>query len=293
LLNVNKSRGPTSHDVVALARRALGTARVGHAGTLDPRARGVLPLLVGTATRLARFFIAYRKRYEAVIKLGAETASGDDEGEVLYERPVAPAAFEKAPAAARSFIGEITQEVPAYAAVKQGGEPLYRRARRGEVVTPPSRPVTIFALDVVTVAPPTLTVVVECSAGTYIRALARDLGRQLGTGGYLVDLCRLAVGPFALADALAEERLRQGDAAALTARPHFTPTAELLPDMPAETLSPAAAADFSHGRPFPLASWLRPGAFVRCRDEAGELLGIAVALGGGRARPDTVLVPAP
>ncbi len=289
LINVAKRRGPTSHDVVAEVRRALGVKKVGHAGTLDPAAEGVLPILFGPVTRLAAFFTAYPKRYRAEIKLGAETDTGDDEGKILYTRAVPVSAFDALPGVVRSFVGVITQEVPAFAAVKVGGEPLYRKARRGEAVAPPAREVSVYGLEVARVTPPTFALVVECGAGTYVRALARDIGRRLGTGAYVVDLTRLAVGPFLLEDALRQDELAAG-VSRVFAAPHFTPADELLPEVPAVDLSPPAAADVAHGREVAAPHWLKPGAAVRLRDSRGRLLGMGIAAGGGRVRPDTVLV---
>lgn len=290
LLNVNKARGPTSHDVVDVARRALGTDRVGHAGTLDPAAHGVLLVLFGRVTRLARFFVDYRKEYRAVIKLGAETSTGDDEGEVLYEREVPRSTYDALAAVARSFVGEIAQEAPKYSAVKRDGEPLYRKARRGEAVTAPTRTVTVYRVDVEDVAPPTFTAVIECGGGTYVRALARDIGRKLGVGGHLVDLARLAVGPFVLGDALPQEKLIEGDAQAIFRPPHYTPAAALLPELPAARLSAAQVADVAHGRFISAPGAVPAGAAVRLLTEDGALVGVGVAGEGGLVKPDAVFV---
>lgn len=287
---MDKGRGPTSHDVVDAARRALGTRRVGHAGTLDPAARGVLLILFGRVTRLARFFGDYKKQYRAVVKLGAETSTGDDEGEVLYRREVPADAYDGLAAVARSFEGEIAQEVPIFSAVKRGGEPLYRKARRGEAVAAPTRAVTVYRLEIERVEPPTFTAFVECGGGTYVRALARDIGRKLGVGGYLVDLTRLAVGPYILADALPQDRLADAALDEILAAPHFTAAAELLAEMPAARLSPAQAADAAHGRFVPAPGGVGAGDAVRLLAPDGGLVGVGVAAGGGRVKPDAVLV---
>jgi tRNA pseudouridine55 synthase len=290
LVNVNKGRGPTSHDVVDAARRALGTRRVGHAGTLDPAAHGVLLILFGRVTRLARFFLGYKKQYRAVVKLGAETSTGDDEGDILYKREVPGDAYDALAAVARSFEGEIAQEVPTFSAVKRDGEPLYRKARRGEAVTAPTRTVTVYRFEVESAAPPTFTAFVECSGGTYIRALARDMGRKLGTGGYLVDLTRLAVGPYTLADAFPQDRLANAAVGEILAPPHFTAAAELLPELAAARLSAARVADVAHGRFVPAPGNVRPGDAVRLLAPDGGLVGIGVVVEGGRVKPDAVLV---
>ncbi len=290
VINVAKRRGPTSHDVVAEVKKVTGASKVGHAGTLDPPATGVLPILVGRVTRLATFFVGYPKQYRAVIRLGAETDTGDDAGRVLYRRAVPHDVYDALPAVAASFVGAITQEVPPYAAVKSGGEPLYRRARRGEEVTAPSRTVYIYNLQLEKITPPTVTLFIECGSGTYVRALARDLGRKLGTGAFVCDLTRLAVGPFVLADAFPQERLAEGPAA-LFKPPHYTPAEALLPELPAVDLSAAAARDVAFGRAVAVSLPLKPGSKVRLRTKEGELLGIGV-VGAGSIRPDVVLVDA-
>ena len=290
LVNVNKGRGPTSHDVVDMARRALGTRRVGHAGTLDPAAHGVLLILFGRVTRLARFFLDYRKQYRAVVKLGAETSTGDDEGEILYTREVPAGTYDGLAAVARSLEGEIAQEVPIFSAVKRGGEPLYKKARRGEAVAAPTRTVTVYRLEIESVEPPTFTAFVECGGGTYVRALARDIGRKLGVGGYLVDLTRLAVGPFVVADALPQDRLANAGIDEVLAAPHFTAAAELLPELAPARLSAAQVEDVAHGRFVPAPGGVSAGDAVRLLDSNGELVGVGVAAEGGRVKPDAVFV---
>jgi tRNA pseudouridine55 synthase len=290
LLNVNKERGPTSHDVVDLARRALGTSRVGHAGTLDPAAHGVLPILFGRVTRLARFFLGYRKQYRFIAKLGAETSTGDDEGDVLYQRDVPGSAYDALGAVARSFVGEIAQEVPRFSAVKLDGEPLYRRARRGEAVSAPTRTVNVYRLEIEKVEPPTFTAFVESGGGMYVRALARDIGRKLGVGAYVVDLGRLAVGPFVLADALPQARLADAGLEGLLASPHFAPAAELLPEMAAANLSAAEVADVAYGRAVAASAGARVGEPLRLVAPDGGLVGVGEAASGGRVKPDAVLI---
>lgn len=290
LLNVNKRRGPTSHDVVGTARRALGTQRVGHAGTLDPAAHGVLLLLFGRVTRLARFFLPYGKEYRLVVKLGAETSTGDDQGDVLYERPVPAGTYDGLAAAARSFVGDIAQEVPKFSAVKRDGEPLYRKARRGEAVSAPTRTVTVYRWEVEAFSPPTFTSVVACSGGTYVRALARDLGRKLGVGGHLVDLERLAVGPYNLAEALPEAELTPGVGERLFRAPHFVAAADLLPELPVVSLAAEEVVAVAHGRPVRKPAALGADAAVRLMTPARELIGVGVASADGRLQPDTVLI---
>ncbi len=197
LLNIDKPAGITSHDVVSRVRRAARMRRVGHAGTLDPLATGVLLVCLGRATRLVEYLTGRPKTYEAAIRLGQTTDTYDAEGAVTAERPVAFTEADLARALAR-FRGEIEQVPPMYSAVKQGGQPLYKLARQGKEVARPPRRVTIYQLDVLDWRPPLLSLRIVCSKGTYIRSLAHDLGEALGSGGHVAALRRTAVGGFTL-----------------------------------------------------------------------------------------------
>ena len=197
-----KPAGPTSHDLVDIVRRALGTRRVGHTGTLDPFAEGLLVMVVGRATRLVPFAAAWTKSYHGRLRLGATTDTDDATGQVQEERPVVldRAALERT---LDRFRGIVRQRPPAYSAVKVDGERAYRRARRGEVVAPAERDVEIVALEVTAFAPPDVEFRATVSGGTYLRSLARDIGATLGCGAHLVALRRTVVGPFRLEDAVA------------------------------------------------------------------------------------------
>lgn len=201
LLLVDKPAGLTSHDVVARVRRWSGERRIGHAGTLDPLATGLLLLLLGRATRLTPYLIGETKRYVAGIRLGTTTTTDDAEGDIVSTAPVT---LDEATIRATllSFLGEQEQVPPAFSAIKQEGVPLYRKARRGEAVSAPPRKVTFYALELLAWTPPDALVDVTCSAGTYIRSLARDLGARLGCGGHIVTLRRLAAGRFGVEAAL-------------------------------------------------------------------------------------------
>lgn len=209
-LNVDKPAGMTSHDVVARLRRAAGQKRVGHGGTLDPAATGVLPVALGEATRLLPYLVEGRKRYQAVIALGVVTSTDDAEGEVVTERPVPPLDQSTVEAALASFVGVIAQTPPMYSALQVGGRRLYELARQGVTLELAPRQVEIEQLRLLAFDPPLLTVDVVCGKGTYIRALARDLGERIGCGAHLHALRRTAVGPLTveqaapLADLLAE-----------------------------------------------------------------------------------------
>jgi tRNA pseudouridine55 synthase len=198
---VDKPPGPTSHDVVANVRRALGIKRVGHAGTLDPPASGLLVVAVGPATRLVRFVQQQEKTYECRGVLGVTTSTLDAAGEVVERREVAidPAAVSEAAAA---FAGEIEQVPPAVSALKVGGERAYKRAARGETVELEPRRVVIHDIEVTSVDLPSFQMRVRCSTGTYIRSLVADIGDRLGAGAHVQSLRRTAIGSLSVADAI-------------------------------------------------------------------------------------------
>jgi tRNA pseudouridine55 synthase len=196
----------TSHDIVARIRKLLGQKRVGHTGTLDPLATGVLPICVGQATRVAEYLSEGGKAYRATIRFGVETTTYDAEGAIVGEAPVDLTRVE-IEAALPEFLGEQEQAPPVYSAIKRDGKPLYKLARAGEDVTPEPRRVRIDALSIVSWETPDLTLDVECGKGTYIRSLAFDLGRRLGPGAYLAGLIRTRSGPFTLDQSVTLEEL--------------------------------------------------------------------------------------
>lgn len=217
---VAKPAGPTSHDVVDIVRRALGEQRIGHLGTLDPFAKGLLVLVVGRATRLASFAAAWPKSYEGVIRLGVTTETDDLMGAVTRTAPWTHITIAELVAVIQSFRGGYDQRPPAYSAVKIEGERAYARARRGETVEPAPRAVEIRELEIVEAAMPDLRFRATVSGGTYLRSLARDMGAQLGCGAHLAALRRTAVGPLRLDDAVAPEAVTPAavqDAAILVA----------------------------------------------------------------------------
>lgn len=217
---VAKPAGPTSHDVVDIVRRALGEQRVGHLGTLDPFAKGLLVVVVGRATRLAAYAAEWPKSYEGVIRLGVTTETDDLTGAVVATAPWTAITPAQLAAVIASFRGGYEQRPPAYSAVKIGGERAYARARRGEAVEPAPRPVEIRELEIVEAAVPDLQFRATVSGGTYLRSLARDIGAKLGCGAHLAALRRTAVGPLKLDDAVAPEAVTPAnirDAAILVA----------------------------------------------------------------------------
>ncbi|MGA8256164.1 MAG: tRNA pseudouridine(55) synthase TruB [Nocardioides sp.] len=207
LVVVDKSGGMTSHDVVARVRRLAGTRKVGHAGTLDPMATGVLVLGVDRATRLLGHLMLTEKRYEATIRLGEATSTDDAEGETLSTASVADVTEEQVRSALIAFVGEIDQVPTAVSSIKVDGKRAYQRVRDGEEVELAPRRVTVHELAVHDVALPDVRISVRCSSGTYIRAIARDLGKALGVGGHLTALRRTAVGAFDLGAARTLDQL--------------------------------------------------------------------------------------
>lgn len=210
---VDKPAGMTSHDVVAVVRRRLGERRVGHAGTLDPDATGVLVLGVGRATRLLRFIEGGEKEYVADVVLGVETTTQDASGEIVAEQDATALTRADVERAASQLTGEIEQMPPMVSAIKVGGERLYRKARRGEVVERPSRAVSVFEfrLDAFEPGPRAAArFTIRCSPGTYVRTLAHDLGRALGCGGHVATLRRTRVGSFDAREAVALEGVGPG-----------------------------------------------------------------------------------
>ena len=200
LLLVDKPRGITSHDAVSRVRRSLGIRKVGHSGTLDPLATGLLVMGVGRGTRLLRFLSEFPKLYEGTGVLGVETTTLDSEGDVVREAPVAVTEPELR-ATIASFLGDIQQAPPAYSAVKVGGERSYKAARRGEAVDPPPRRVHVYAFNVRNFDSPRFDFRVRCSGGTYVRSLVADVGHALECGAHVTALRRTAVGPFGVEEA--------------------------------------------------------------------------------------------
>jgi tRNA pseudouridine55 synthase len=209
ILNINKPQGPTSHDIVDRVRALTGIRRVGHAGTLDPLATGVLLVCIGQATRVAEYLMAGQKAYRARVRLGVSTNTYDAEGQVTAKAPVEVDSTRVETALAR-FRGIITQVPPIYSALKHKGTPLYRLARQGvdmDQLPPKARQVEIFRLELTAWEPPECTVEVTCSPGTYVRTLAHDLGQALGCGAHLAGLTRLASGKFRLENGITLEGL--------------------------------------------------------------------------------------
>lgn len=210
VLNVHKPEGWTSHDVVKRIRSVFGLKKVGHAGTLDPHATGVLPVLLGKGTKVAEYLFSWDKEYVATMCFGRNTDTQDAWGTVTEEFAVESLSEEATYRAFSSFCGPIRQVPPMYSAVKIGGQPLYKRARKGEIINRPAKTVTIHDLSVQSMDLPEVTFQVVCSKGTYVRTLCEDLGGYLGVGGHLTRLRRNRVGPLKVTDAVNVEVLKKG-----------------------------------------------------------------------------------
>lgn len=285
ILLVDKPVGPTSHDIVGHVRKAAGIRRVGHAGTLDPFASGLLLLLLGTATRLSEYFIGMDKEYEAELRLGIETTTHDPEGEVVSQ----DSGWEeldlvRVQEALEALKGTISQRPPAYSAKKIQGEAAHRRVRRGEPVELDPVEVHVYSLSVLEMELPNLRLAVRCSSGTYIRALARDLGRSLGVGAHLSTLRRQGIGPFSVESACSAHALKEPG----TIRTAIIPSAEGLAHFPSFEVGPEDATRIRQGQALPIpAGDLTEDMLVTILFE-GSLLAVAAAE-GDRLRPKKVL----
>lgn len=271
MLVVDKPSGPTSHDVVDRVRRVLGERRVGHTGTLDPFATGVLPVCVGQATRLARFFTEGEKTYRASIRLGLATTTDDLTGEPLHEpRPVDVDDATLRAACAR-LVGTFPQVPPAFSAKRVGGTRMYELARSGQVVELEPVPVTVYAFDVLANEGDRLEAEVRCAPGTYVRALARDLGAALGVSGHLTALRRTRSGGFGVEDAVPLDAI---------AADRLVPMEALFPAWPAVRIDDAALTAVGHGRDVTEAMtsdrWPSDAGHVRLVDARGRLAAVAV-----------------
>jgi tRNA pseudouridine55 synthase len=273
LLNIDKPAGITSHDVVQQVRRVTGVRRVGHAGTLDPIATGVLLVGVGRVTRLIEYLVGQPKMYETRVRLGQTTHTYDTEGEMVAERPLAHITVDMITSALAPFRGQIEQQPPIYSAIKQDGQPLYKLARQGMEIDVPTRRVTIYALDLLAYDAPYLDLRITCSAGTYIRSLAHDLGQALGCGGHLTTLRRTAIGDFGVETAVSLPDLTPD-----TVVDYLLPPDTAVVSLPRLTLTTQEAQQWQQG----MRVAHRPGqptgsSPVRTYDENGRFLGISTS----------------
>lgn len=288
ILLLDKPSGITSNRALQRAMRALGAEKAGHTGSLDPMATGMLPICFGQATKVAGHLLGQRKCYLADVRLGATTTTADADGEVL-ERHEVPAFDEPhlLEVLAR-HVGRITQRPPAYSAIKRGGVPLYKFARRGVDVEAPLREVVVESIDLVGRTPDTLSLRVVCGSGTYVRSLAVDIGAGLGCGAHLSALRRSWIEPFVDAALVPLEAV---ESAPETARRALLPIDAGLAAMPRVDFGPSAATELAHGIPQsrPDLDWIGTG---RAYDADGRLIALVERRGDGTVRPHRVFVPA-
>ena len=273
IFNINKPKGMTSHDVVAKIRRLLKQKRVGHAGTLDPAASGVLPICIGQATRVAGYLSESGKAYQAEIVFGVATDTYDSEGAITAKASTTDLTLARIKETLPHFLGPQMQVPPVYSAIKIQGQPAYKRARAGEEITLEPRPVVIYSLKVIDWIPPRLTLAIECSKGTYIRSLAHDLGMQLGCFAYLDALVRTSSGPFSLLESITLEQLAQA-VETNTTQQYLYPLDKALEQYPAILLDADTSERVKHGNAFSTSAEYSPG-LARVYDTAGHFLAIA------------------
>ncbi|MGH7261555.1 MAG: tRNA pseudouridine(55) synthase TruB [Nitrospiraceae bacterium] len=285
ILNVNKPAGWTSHDIVAKVRGLLKGPKVGHAGTLDPAATGVLPVLVGRGTRIAEYLLDWDKEYRAVLRLGQTTDTQDATGTVLATRSLDGLTGGQIRSAIARFQGRITQVPPMYSAVKVDGVPLYKSARAGKTVEREPRTVEIYELEVLAIAGADVTLRVRCSKGTYVRTLCADVGDALGVGGHLRSLQRTRVGPLAVEQALTLEEIGARVVAGRLAEDLLTLDGALA-TVPAIVVDERTAERVRHGAAIPAGAsrWATahhgtPTA-VRVKNAAGQLLAVGKIAAG-------------
>ncbi len=270
VLVIDKPVGLTSHDVVQIVRRGTGIRRAGHTGTLDPRASGVLVVLIGPAVRLSEFVSASDKRYQATIRLGSRTDTYDAEGVPSEEVPVT-VTEEEFLELVKGYEGEIEQTPPPYSAVKIKGKKAYEMAREGEEIELEPRMIKVYNLDVLEWAPPEVVIDVYCSSGTYVRSLANDIGEALGIGAHLVGLRRTKSGQFSLRDAVALRRLREAFEAGTWAQ-YLIPAAEALSDWYTIELDAELLEKVRHGHRFEAEKGIT--GWARAISEQGDLVAL-------------------
>lgn len=278
ILNINKPAGKTSFDIVAMVRRLTKERRVGHAGTLDPEATGVLPVCLGKGTRIIEFLMDTHKVYRAVIELGISTDSYDGAGQVVRRRDPSCVTKDMVVMALDGFRGSIQQIPPMFSALKHRGEPLYNLAREGITIERKSRSVTIHCLELLDWHPPLLTLEIECSKGTYIRSIANDLGDMLGSGAYLKNLLRSGYGIFKVEDAVTPEQLdeavRQKDW-----QKYLHPIDSVLGNLPSVTIDAAGEEAIKTGNPPKIEPEISPGSeskYIRAYSADRRFLAILI-----------------
>jgi len=271
VLVIDKPVGLTSHDVVQIVRKGTGLRRAGHTGTLDPRASGVLVVLIGPAVRLSEYVSASDKRYQATTQLGTTTDTYDSEGRTTSSSEINDITEELFENTLKKFVGEIEQVPPPYSAIKVKGRRAYELARRGEKVELKPRSIHVYSLDLLEWVPPEAVLDIFCSSGTYVRSLAHDLGKELGTGAHLIGLRRTKSGRFTLRDAIPLRQLQDSFIAGDWYK-YLIPAADALRDWPMVELDSEMVDKVRHGRRIPA----EPGSpsLVRGVSEQGDLVAL-------------------
>lgn len=272
VLVIDKPVGMTSHDAVQAVRAGTHIRRAGHTGTLDPRASGVLVVLVGPAVRISEYVSASDKRYQAILQFGMTTSTYDTEGEVTSRNPV-NITHEELEEALQSFVGEYEQQPPAYSAIKVKGRKAYDIARGGEIPDLEPRLITVHELELLDWNPPEAVIDIKCSSGTYVRSLANDLGEKLGAGATLIGLRRTKNGKFGLRDAVPLRRLQEAFNAGDWYK-YLIPAAEALSDWYTVELSPSQVDDVRHGHRVAATEPAKPSEWARAISEEGELVAL-------------------
>lgn len=273
IFNINKPTGMTSHDVVAIFRKHLKQKRVGHAGTLDPLATGVLPLCVGQATRIAEYLSESGKAYQAEIQFGTATETYDAEGAITASASTSELTLDMIEEALDQFRGPQVQSPPPYSAIKIEGQPAYKRARAGEAIVLEPRPIVIYTLEILAWIPPRLTLAIECSKGTYIRSLANDLGMQIGCYAFLEGLVRTRSGPFTIADSITLDQFIYA-VETHTIQRHAFPVDKAIEQYPAIKLDAETAQRVKHGSTFTSAI-ANNSSLARVYDSHGVFIAVA------------------
>ena len=292
ILVLDKPAGMTSNDAVQRAKRLFNASKVGHTGSLDPLATGVLPLCFGEATKFSQYLLTSDKRYVVRIRLGVATDSGDADGEVIATRPVPDLTADEVERALDSFRGEIEQVPSMFSAIKHQGQPLYKLARQGIEVERESRPVTIFENELLALEGDEMTLSIHCSKGTYVRTIAEDLGEMLGCGAHVTALRRTAAGPYQESDLLTFETLEAALEEGSLDR-FLLPVSSAVGDWPEVSLSDDTAYYLRQGQPVmvphaPTRGWVR---LFQLRSEgASRFLGVGEVLDDGRVAPRRLVV---
>jgi tRNA pseudouridine55 synthase len=293
ILLLDKPAGITSNTALQIVKRLFDACKAGHTGSLDPLATGVLPLCFGEATKFSQFLLDADKRYQATFKLGVITDSGDADGKVLETRAVAEISDSKLESVLESYRGEISQIPSMFSALKVNGQPLYKLARQGIEIERKSRQVTIHELDVLERHQDKITVDVHCTKGTYVRTLAEDIGLELGCGAHVVELRRLAAGPYTVDEAVSMEQLEAlaEDKAQLDAR--LQPVSSAVQDWPQVELTEVTASYIRQGQSVQIANAPTTGwvsIFSESDDPNEEFIGVGEVTDDGRIAPRRLVV---